>query len=220
MTSSRDLAASRFHLLILLAIAPLFLAACGSRAGSKSNADPGSASSAHLDVGCMLEQVEKPVEPFHFSYRYADASSSVDKEAEVSPQAMDITIKDPSGSRTYHGVRSDEQSWGTALLDLSSLKFTGLTGRLAAIEGTSAVSAQGSAQVNGYNATKYAIDTSAANSHDRQVFATLFGAGSFDKGAIWLGTDGCAVNVVMDEGLLIDGKIVKQHFEISRIAKH
>jgi len=52
------------------------------------------------------------------------------------------------------------------------------------------------------------------------VYAALFGAGSFDKGAIWLGTDGCAVNVVMDEGLLIDGKIVKQHFEISRIAKH
>ncbi len=219
MTSSRDLAASRFHLLVLLAIAPLLLAACSSSAGSKS-ADSDSGSSAHLDVGCMLDHVEKPADSFHFSFKYADASSSVDKEAEVSPQAMVITITDPSGSHTYHGVRSDEQSWGNALLDLSSLKFTGLTGRLAGIEGTSAVSAQGSAQVNGYNATKYAIDTSAANSHDRQVFATLFGDGSFDKGAIWMGPDGCAVSVVMDEGLLIDGKIVKQHFEVSRTAKH
>lgn len=220
MTRWTNLRVSKHHGLILLALAPLLLTGCGSSARSDSAESAGGGSDAHLDVGCMLEHAEKPADSFHFSYKYADASSSVDKEAEVSPQAMVITITDPSGSHTYHGVRSDEQSWGNALLDLSSLSFTGLTGRLAGIEGTSAVSAQGSAQVNGYNATKYAIDTSAANAHDRQIFATLFGAGSFDKGAIWMGSDGCAVNVVMDEGLLIDGKIVKRHFEISRTAKH
>lgn len=219
MTRSTKLGVFKYHWLILLAIAPLLLTGCGSSARSDSAESPGGGSDAHLDVGCMLEHVEKPTESFHFSFKYADDSSWVNKEADVSTQAMDITTKDASGSHSYHAVRSDEQSWGSALLVLSSLNFTGLTGRLAGIEGTSAVSSQGVAQVNGYKATKYTVDTTAANSQDRQVFATLFGAGSFDKGVIWMGPDGCAVNAVVDEGLLIDNKIVKRHFEISRSAK-
>ena len=99
---------------------------------------------------------------------------------------------------------------------MTNLAFTALTGRLAGIDGTSAIVQQGTEDVNGYSTTKYAVDTGAANSSDQKQWATLFGAGSFDKGTIWMGTDGCAVKVVLDEGVSIDGNIQKRHYEISR----
>ncbi|MGH9827626.1 MAG: hypothetical protein ACREDR_30760, partial [Blastocatellia bacterium] len=96
---------------ILATVAALMLlAASGCSSGAKS--DSGEQASAggsgsHIDVGCMLGNVENPTEPFHYSYKYSDSSVSVNKEADVTPQAMDIVFKDQSGSRSLHAVRSD-----------------------------------------------------------------------------------------------------------------
>jgi hypothetical protein len=203
----------------LLSAGMALLVVSGCSSNSKSggaDAQDSDNSTSHIDVGCILDHVEKPTESFHYSYKYADASSWIDDEADVTPQTLEITIKNSSGTHSYHGVRSDDASWNNALVDVSNLAFTALTGRLAGIEGTSAIVRQGAEDVNGYNSTKYAVDTGAANSSDQRQWATLFGAGSFDKGTIWMGPDGCAVKVVLDEGVSIDGNIQKRHYEISR----
>ncbi|MGH9728945.1 MAG: hypothetical protein ACRD4V_10195 [Candidatus Acidiferrales bacterium] len=212
---------SRGGLAVVAALALLVASGCSS--GPSSNgAGQASAdgSSAHLDVGCMLDHVDKPTEPFHYSYKYSDSSVSVDHEADVTPQAMDIVFKDQSGSHSLHAVRSDENSWNNALLGLSSLSFTGMTGRLAGIEGTSVIVPKGAENLNGYAVTKYAIDSAGASSSDQNTFETLFGPGSFEKGTIWMGQDGCAVKVILDEGLSqTNGAVEKRHFEIARVKK-
>lgn len=198
------------------------LAVSGCTSGPKSdaaNAQDADSAGAHIDVLCVGDRIQNPPESFHYSYKYADDSRAEDREADVTPNAIDIVIKDNSGSRSFHGVRSDKDSWNTALLDLSSLTFTGMTGRLAAIDGTSAISSKGAEPVNGYQATKYSIDTTRANSSDRQTIATLFGPASYDKGTVWMGQDGCAVKLVLDEGITLPNGLQKRHFEIARIKK-
>jgi hypothetical protein len=198
------------------------LAVFGCTSGPKSdtaNAQDADSPGHHIDVGCMLGDVEKPAESFHYSYKYADESRSLDDEADVTPQAVDIVFKNTDGSHSLHAVRSDENSWNNALLSLSSLEFTGMTGRLAALEDMSAIVSRGSEAVNGYPATKYSIDTTSANSSDQHAIEMLFGAGSYDKGTVWMGQDGCAVKLVLDEGITLPDGVHKRHFEIARIKK-
>lgn len=198
--------------------------ACNSGPASKNvEGKPAAASdndSSHIDVMCLGERINNPPESFHYSYKYSDAGAWVEKEADITPQAMDITIKDKSGAHSYHGVHSDETSWDSAVLDLSSLNLTAMSARLDALNNTSAISGQGSEAINGYKATKIAIDTSSANSSDKQRYETLFGKGSFEKGTVWVPEDGCAVKLLLDEGLVqTDGSIMKTHVEMARIRK-
>jgi hypothetical protein len=78
---------------------------------------------------CIGDRINNPPESFHYSYVYTDASNSVDKEADITAQAMDIMIKDKSGSHSYHGTRSDETSWDRVVLDLSGLNITTMSAR-------------------------------------------------------------------------------------------
>jgi hypothetical protein len=207
---------------LIIFAAIVLMAAPGCNSGSKSGAAESRGngdSTAHLEVGCILDHVEKPAESFHYSYKYADPSTWHDYEADVTPTSIDGIVINPGSSTAIHAKRADDTGWGSAVLSLSSLSFTALTGHIAGIEGTSAVTSHGAQNVNGYGATEFAIDTASANAADQRQYTTLFGAGSFEKGTIWMGQDGCAVKVVMDEGVSIDGNIQKRHYEISRALK-
>ncbi len=210
----------KFGLVPVAALVLLAISGCtsGAKSGGADTQDANGAD-AHIDVGCMLGHVEKPTESFHYSYKYADASRSLDDEADVTSDAINIVFKDTSGSRSLHAVRSDENSWNNALLSLSSLAFTGMTGRLAGLEGMSAIVSRGAEAVNGYQATKYSIDTTSANSSDQKAIEMLFGPGSYDKGTVWMGQDGCAVKLLLDEGLVLPNGVEKRHFEMARIKK-
>ncbi|MGH9730351.1 MAG: hypothetical protein ACRD4A_01525 [Candidatus Acidiferrales bacterium] len=208
--------------MIGLLSAGLALIFSGCSSSSKSNgADSArdSGSGVHLDAGCMMDRVDKPSEAFHYSYKYASTSTWANYEADITPTSIDGITKDPLGSHPVHAVRSDSDGWDSAVLALSSLSFTALTGRLAGLDGTSAIVSQGVEQVNGYSATKYALDTAQAKASDQQTLETLFGKGSFDKGTVWMGPDGCAVKVMLDEGWPIDNRLEKRHYEIARIKK-
>lgn len=218
-----------FCILTLLVLLGL-LAASGCSSRAKSNGDSsgaaadgktaGTASDAgtHVDVMCIGDRINNPPEAFHYSFEYTDASGIVGEEADITPQAMNITIKDKSGSHSYHGVRSDETSWGQAVLDLSSLKLTVMSSRLDQLNGTSALTPQGPEAINGYQTVKYAIDTTKANPSDQKNYEALLGKGSFEKGTVWVPADGCAVKLVLDEGSAQpNGNVDKAHYEIARI---
>lgn len=177
-------------------------------------------SAAHIDLLCLGERINSPTEPFHYSYKYSDEANSIDNEADITPQKMDITSTDRSGTHSYHGVRSDEASWNAAVLDLSSLRFTGMSSRIDSLNGSSSVASQGNESINGYDTTRYSIDTTAASAADQRQFQTLFGNGSFEKGTVWIPPDGCAVKLILDEAIVqANGRINKGHYEVAMIKK-
>jgi len=101
---------------ILLAAAALALLAggCNSSANSTSEGEKSTtAAGGGIDVNCVGNHIERPPESFHYSFKSA-VGGSVDKEAEITPQNLDVTIQDKSGSHKYHGVRSDEATWNNA----------------------------------------------------------------------------------------------------------
>jgi hypothetical protein len=206
-----------------LAAAALLISSCTSKSASKTAATASDSAGPHVDVMCIGERINDPPESFHYSFKYSDASTSVSKEAEITPKMMDITIKDGSGTHSYHGVRSDEASWDGAVLDLSSLNMTAMMARLDALNDTSAISRQASEQVNGYDAIRYGIDSTKSSTADQQKFAELFGKGAFEKGTVWVASDGCAVKLVLDErisqGNGNDGNLKDDHYELARIRK-
>jgi len=198
---------------------------CNSSPASSGSRDAGATAASnkdgtHIDVMCIGDRINSPAESFHYSYVYTDASGSVDKEADITAQAIDVTVKDKSGSHSFRGARSDETSWDRAVLDLSGLNITAMSSRLNSLNGTSAIVNQGAEAVNNYNATKYSIDTVSASSSDKRKFEVLFGKGSFEKGEIWMAADGCAVKLALDEGIWQENEDVnKTHYEMDRIKK-
>jgi hypothetical protein len=215
----------RLMLRLLFLAIPLVLvalSACTSKSDSKTR-ERGTATSdssgSHIDLMCIGERINNPPEAFHYSYKYSDASSSTDKEAEITPQSMEITIKDQSGSHSFHGVRSDEVSWNSAVLDLSGLGMTAMMSRFDALNGTSAMTRQANESMNGYDTTRYAIDSTTAGASDQRKFAALFGTGSFEKGTVWVPADGCAVKLALDERVFLNGNLKDAHYELARTRK-
>jgi hypothetical protein len=209
---------------LFMSLALVTISACKSGsaskdAGGRAVAAGSNNTDAHIDVMCIGDRINNPSEAFHYSYQHTDANGSVEDEAEITPQAMDITIKDKSGSHTFHGVRSDEGSWSSAVVDLSHLNITGMSSRLNALNDSSAIVQQGRESVNGYDTAKYSIDTGSANSSDRQKFEALFGKGASEKGTAWMAADGCVAKFTLDETIMQGDALDKAHFEMARIKK-
>jgi hypothetical protein len=159
------------HLAVVASLGLWLFAAAGCSSGAKSNSvagqDAGSDSgTGHIDVMCIADRIEKPTEAYHYSFTYSTSSAWVNDEADITPQVMDIVMKDKSGSRSYHGVHSDEASWNSAVLNLSSLNITTMSARLSSLDGNSGIVSQGAEATNGYQATKYSVDRQAARPED------------------------------------------------------
>ena len=211
-----------------LALTMLGAVACNSVSASRHSASSqptvetasGDSGDGPLDVMCMGERINSPQESFHYSYKFTNASGSLDNEAEITAQSIDIVRKDSLGSHSFHGVRSNELSWNSAVLDLSGLRITGLSARLQSLNHTSSLSSKGPESVNGYSTGKYVIDTASANSSDKGTYEALFGKGSLEKGTAWMGPDACVVKLVLDESIVKpDGSVDKGHYEMERSKK-
>jgi hypothetical protein len=214
---------ARCLLLSAMFLVLIVFSACTSKSESRTREQRAAGTSESAgslgDLMCISERINNPPEPFHYSYKYNDASTSVSKEADITPQTMEITIKDQSGSHSFHGVRSDEVSWNSAVLDLSGLGLSAMMSRFDALNGTSAIVRQATESMNGYDTTRYAIDTSIAGASEQRKFAALFGTGAFEKGTVWVPADGCAVKLVLDERMSFGGKLKDAHYELARIRK-
>ena len=209
---------------IFMGLALVTISACNSGsaskdAGGREVAAGSSNAGAHVDVMCIGDRLDNPPEAFRYSYRYTDENGWVEDEAEITPQAMDITIKDKAGSHAFHGVRSDEGSWNSAVVNLSHLNITAMSARLNVLNDSSAIVQQGRESINGYDTGKYSIDTGSANSSDRQSFEMLFGKGASKKGTAWMAPDGCVAKFTLDETIVQGDGLNKAHYEMARIKK-
>ena len=207
--------------LLLAAGALITASGCNSRRNLEDKSAAGASSAeVQIDMNCLGNRVENPPEVFHYSYKAQTEQVVVDKEADITPETMEITIQDKSGTHSYHGARSDSASWNSAILDLTGSGLTGMTARIAFVKDNSATTRVAAEAINGYHTTKYSIDTAAANSSDKQTFATLFGSGSYDKGTIWVTEQGCPVKLVLDEAKQgTNGIVDKAHYELALVRK-
>src|SRR5262245_21167937 len=106
--TQRPRCSTKFMIHSMIAAALITVAACNSTPSSKSAGSTSDSAGARFDVLCIGDRISNPPESFHYSYKHEDASGSTENEADITPQTMEITIRDKSGSHQYHGVRSDE----------------------------------------------------------------------------------------------------------------
>ena len=112
-------------------LALLAVSACKSGPASKNTdgkpgAQPNSAATAQgggnagIDLNCVMDHIQKPPEAFHYSYN-KESSNPVHEEADITPQTIDGSFKNNSASSSFHGVRSDANSWQGAWSSLMGI---------------------------------------------------------------------------------------------------
>ncbi len=211
-----------------LGIAALFclsLCGCNSRRSARKdmqsaeNKDAKAAVSTArgIDLNCVMEHIQNPPGNFHYSYK-KDSSYPVDEEADITPQTIDGSFTNASGSHPIHGVKSDSQGWQGAWTGLMGI--AGMSSAVALVKSGSVIQSEGAEKVNGYDTTKYSIDTSRADTVEQGLYRSTLGTGGFEKGTWWVTAEGCPVKLSLDSELHSNnGSVEKLHYEEAMVQK-
>jgi hypothetical protein len=210
------------HLLaVMLALASIL--GCNSKtskpvnaASSASKTAPAATNSSNpnIDLNCVIRRIQSPPESFHYSLR--DVSDNPwQEDADVTPQNIDGSFMNNSlpSPQEFHGPPKQVWSNLMAIGRMASLFST--------VHTTAAVTNQGAEKKNGYDAVKYSIDTAHGDGTEQRLFNTIFGPGGFAKGNVWVTSEGCPVQIDLDEELHgKDGNAIgKAHYEEAMIKK-
>ena len=185
--------------------------------GSDAASANQSGSGPGIDLNCVIDQLQNPSEPFHYSYKKT-SDNPVEQEADVTPQTIDGSFTNGSGSHAVHGVRSDQESWSGAMAGLTAV--AGMSSTVALVNHSSAMVREGTEQVNGYDTTKYSIDTSRGNFAEKGLYKVTLGDGGFEKGEAWVTAKGCPVKLSLDsESHMRNGDVDKEHYDLALVKK-
>jgi len=215
----------------------LFSSACNSKPTSKdaaeipveqgSNKDgkvtPQSGPDPGVDLNCVYERLKNPPESFHYVFKKEDSDGfKVDQEADVTPQTIDGFRMQPDGTqKPVHAVRSDASGWQVALASLTGI--SGMSSTVATFNHNAAMKREPDGNtVNGYETIHYSIDTSRWDATTRQMLGNFaLGPGGFDKGDVWVTSQGCPVKFVLDDEMhKKDGSFLeKVHYEEAMVKK-
>ncbi len=218
MTFSRSKETARVHGLIAVMLALALILGCNSApAPSKPvNATPGATNSAgpDIDLNCVVRHIQSPPESFHYSFR--DVSNNPwQEDAEVTPQNIDGSFMNNSlpGPQAFHGPPQQVSSNLMAIGRMASIFST--------VRGTAAVTNQGAEKKNGYDTVKFSIDTARGSSTEQGLFKSVLGPGGFEKGNVWVTSQGCPVQISLDEEIHgKDGSVAgKAHYEEAMVKK-
>jgi hypothetical protein len=53
----------------------------------------------HLDLNCVIDHIQNPSEPFHYSYKHDNADDNLLQEADLTPDTIDGSSKNKYASR-------------------------------------------------------------------------------------------------------------------------
>jgi hypothetical protein len=167
-----------------------------------------STSGPDIDLNCVVRHIQSPPESFHYSF--SDVSeNSWQENAEVTPQNIDGTFMNKSlpAPQEFHGPPQQVSSNLMAIGRMASIFST--------VHMTSAVVNQGAENKNGYVTVRYSIDTAQGNGTEQGLFKAVFGPGGFEKGYVWVTSQGCPVQITLDEEIHgRDGSTAgKAHYE-------
>jgi len=209
--------------LALLAVSACKSGPASKTAEEKSVAQPNSAAAAQgsgdpgIILNCVMDHIQNPPEAFHYSYNN-QSSNPVHEEADITPQTIDGSFKNNSASRTFHGVRSDADSWRNAWSSLMGIG--GMSSAVALVRNSSATVRQGPEKMNGYDAIKYSIDTAGGTAEEKNLYQQVLGTGGFEKGTAWVTAQGCPVKFVLDSELHPkSGSVETIHYEVAMVRK-
>jgi hypothetical protein len=218
MTFSRSKGTARVHGLIavMLASALTLTLGCNSSPSPAPSKVVNATSSARadIDLNCVVSHIQSPPESFHYSLK--DVSDNPwQEDAEVTPQNIDGTFMSNSlpGPQAFHGPPQQVSSNLMAIGRMASIFST--------VHGTAAVTNQGAEKKNGYDTVKLSIDTAQGSSTEQGLFKSVLGPGGFEKGNVWVTSQGCPVQISLDEEIhRNDGSLAgKAHYEEAMVKK-
>lgn len=213
----------RQFLLVNIASIGCLISACNSSktpdtkvSSKRSTAAPENSTDPDIDLNCVISHLQNPPESFHYSFK--DVSDNPwSEEADVTPQMINGSFKSnymPAPVPLHDTPQDMSHKYQWAIARMASL--------FALVRGTSAVVNEGPEKgVNGYDTTKFSIDTSRANATEQGLYTATLGPGGNENGTVWVTSDGCPVKIVMDEELHSkDGKVSgKAHYEEAMVRK-
>ena len=208
--------------LALLAVSACKSGSSAKNTDGKPSPQPNSATAqgggdAGINLNCVMDHIQNPPEAFHYSYN-KESSNPVHEEADITPQTIDGSFKNNSASSPVHGVHSDAASWQGAWSSLMGI--AGMSSAIALVRNSSATVREGPEKMNGYDATKYSIDTARGTDTEKSLYQSVLGTGGFQKGTAWVTAQGCPVKLVMDSELHgNDGSVEKIHYEVAMVRK-
>jgi hypothetical protein len=209
--------------LALLAVSACKSGPAAKNTDGKPSAQPNSAATAQggrdagINLNCVMDHIQNPPESFHYSYN-KESSNPVHEEADITPQTIDGSFKNNSASSPVHGVHSDAASWQGAWSSLMGIG--GMSSTIALVRNSSATVREGPEKMNGYDATKYSIDTARGTDTEKSLYQSVLGTGGFQKGTAWVTAQGCPVKLVMDSELHgNNGSVEKIHYEVAMVRK-
>lgn len=167
-----------------------------------------------IDLNCVVNHIQSPPESFH--YHLKDISDNPwQEDADITPQNIDGSFMNNSlpKPQEFHGAPQQVSSNLMGIGRMASIFST--------VHMTSAVVNQGSEQKNGYDTVKYSIDTTRGDSTEQKLFDSILGPGGFEKGYVWVTSQGCPVQIALDEEMhRKDGSVNgKAHYEESMTRK-
>jgi hypothetical protein len=217
---------SQLSVCLAVAFFLAFVAACNSRSSADKRAEKSSSAPAAakdtsdpgINLNCVIEHIQNPPEAFHYTYKKDSADNNLIQEADLSPDTIDGTSKDKYASRSFKGVKSDRDSWQSAWTGLTGI--SGMSSTIALIRNGSATVREGTEKVNGYDTTRYSIDTSHGNTAEAGLYKITLGEGGFEKGIAWVTSQGCPAKLSLDSEMhLKNGTVDKTHYEIEMVKK-
>ena len=210
---------------VLVVVAFISILSCNSSGSKKLNPAPGSheksigtikdSSAPNIDLNCVIDHIQNPPESFHYAFK-AESANPWEEQAEVTPQQIDGTFSNSSlpTPQPFHGAPREVSSNLMAIGRMASL--------FATVRNTSAVVNGGAEEgVNGYSTVKYSIDTALGTAAEQALYKSVLGPGGFEKGAVWVTSQGCPVRIVLDEELHAkDGSLAgTTHYQEAMIKK-
>lgn len=181
---------------------------------SQRTATAASGANPSWDLNCVYERLQNPPDSFHYTYKH----NEVAWEADLTPNTIDGTRTAPEGVRPIHGVRSDTESWHGAWMNLSVI--SGMSSTFALIRNADSNLREGTESVNGFDTIRYSVDTTRSGSVEAGLYRATLGPGGFEKGTVWVTTQGCPVKFALDAEMhLNDGRIEHDHYEEAIIRK-
>jgi hypothetical protein len=98
--------------------------------------------------------------------------------------------------------------------------IAGMSSAVALVKSGSVIQSEGAEKVNGYDTTKYSVDTSRADTAEQGLYRATLGSDGFEKGTWWVTADGCPVKLSLDSELHSNnGSVEKLHYEEAMVQK-
>lgn len=210
----------------LICILILSLVALGCNSGSSAAATQRSSQTQStakaaanrgpdIDLNCVIGHLQNPPESFHYMFK-DESDNPWSEEADVTPQMINLSFKS-----NYLPAPVALHGWPQEMPHQYQWAIGRMASTFALVRATSAVVNEGGEAVNGYSTTKLSIDTGRAAATEQGLYNSTLGPGGFEKGTVWVTSEGCPVKLVVDEELHAkDGSMTgKAHYEEAMVRK-